>query len=143
MIWGVFSGQMTTRVKDKLKSLNIVLVPVPANMTHFFQPLDLTVNGSAKMFTRKQFTEYYSDAVRSQLDDGKEIEDIQVDFRLTSVKPLHAQWLISMYNHLTLCTHAALIITFAVRVAVFLYSILVWTITKKRVVPRRTSILEV
>ena len=100
MIWDVFKGQMTVRVKDKLKSLNIVLVPVPANMTHSFQPLDLTVNASAKMFMRKQFTEYYSTAVRSQLVNGQEVEDIEVDLRLMSLKPLHAQWLISMYNHL-------------------------------------------
>ena len=110
MIWDVFKGQMTVRVKDKLKSLNIVLVPIPANMTHFFQPLDLTVNASAKMFMRKQFTEYYSTAVRSQLVNGQEVEDIEIDFRLTSLKPLHAQWLISMYNHLTSADAGASII---------------------------------
>ena len=42
-------------VKNELESLSIELVAVPANMTHFFQPLDLTVNGSAKKFMRKQF----------------------------------------------------------------------------------------
>lgn len=45
MIWDVFKGQMTDAVKSKLTSLSIELVAVPANMTHFFQPLDLTVNG--------------------------------------------------------------------------------------------------
>ena len=43
----MFNGQMTVVVKSKLASLCIELVPVPANMTHFFQPLDLTVSGSA------------------------------------------------------------------------------------------------
>ena len=43
--------------QNELESLNIQveLVAVPANMTHFFLPLDLTVNGSAKKFMRKQF----------------------------------------------------------------------------------------
>ena len=50
IVWDVFKGQMTQKVIDKLASLNLELVPVPANMTHFFQPLDLTVNGSAKKF---------------------------------------------------------------------------------------------
>ena len=50
MVWDIFWGQMTERVKDKLASANVMLVPVPANMTHFFQPLDLTVNGSARKF---------------------------------------------------------------------------------------------
>ena len=41
MIWDVFKGQMTDVVKRKLTSLFIELIAVPANMTHFFQPLDL------------------------------------------------------------------------------------------------------
>ena len=34
----------------RLNIENIEIVSVPANMTHFFQPLDLTVNGQAKKF---------------------------------------------------------------------------------------------
>ena len=79
-MWDVFKGQMTQRVKDRLTSLNLELIPVPANMTHFFQPLDLTVNGSAKKFVRSQFTEYYSGDVKEQLDSGKQLDDIDVDF---------------------------------------------------------------
>ena len=87
---------MTEKVLTKLDSINCEFVPVPANMTHFFQPFDLTVNRSAK-----QFITYYSDAVKQEIDNGKEIEDIEVDFRLTTIKPLHAQWLMKMYNFLT------------------------------------------
>ena len=86
---------------DKLESLNLELVTVPANMTHFFQPLDLTVNGSAKKFLRARFTEYYADAVREQLENGKQLEEIDVDFRLSVIKPLHAKWLIALYNYPT------------------------------------------
>ena len=71
LIWDVFKGQMTASVKEKLSSLNIELVAVPANVTHFFQPLDLTVNGSAKKFIRKQFITYYSSTVKNQLERGK------------------------------------------------------------------------
>ena len=53
LIWDVFKGQMTATVLEKLESLHIQLVAVPANMTHVFQPLDLTVNGSAKKYMRK------------------------------------------------------------------------------------------
>ena len=77
------------------------LSPVPAHMTHFFQPLDLTVNGSTKQFMRKQFITYYSDAVKKKLDRGETLEDIQIDLRLTTLKPLHAQWLVNMYNFFT------------------------------------------
>ena len=101
VIWDVFKGQMTETVKQKLESLHIQLVSVPANMTHFFQPLDLTVNGFAKKFMRNQFSKYYSNAVKVQIDSGKPVEEIDVDFRLITLKPLRAQWLISLYNHLT------------------------------------------
>lgn len=70
-------------------------------MTHFFQPLDLTVNGSAKNFARKEFITYYSSTVQQQLECGKTVEDIEVDFRLTTLKPLHAQWLVNMHNFFT------------------------------------------
>ena len=90
IVWDVFKGQMTQRVKDKLTSLNLELVPVPGNMTHFFQPLDLTVDLQKKI-VRNQFTEYYSGAVKEQLDYGKQLDDIDVDFRLSTVKLLHAE----------------------------------------------------
>ena len=40
--------------KDQ-KALLIEYVYVPANMTQFFQPLDLTVNGCAKQRMKKEF----------------------------------------------------------------------------------------
>lgn len=104
VIWDVFKGQMTDAVMEKLHSSNCEFVAVPANMTHIFQPLDLTVNGSSKNFMKKQFITYYSAAVKEQLDSGKIIEDIEVDFKLTTVKPLHAQWLVNMYNFLLATT---------------------------------------
>ena len=39
VIWDVFRGQMTEKVKDRLAAINVVLVPVPANMTHTFSSL--------------------------------------------------------------------------------------------------------
>ena len=70
-------------------------------MTHFFQPLDLTVNRSAKQFMRKQFVMYYSEIVWHKLENGESVEDIEVDLRLTAINPLHARWLVSMYNFFT------------------------------------------
>ena len=48
LIMDVFRGQMTKNVQDLLKELNILVSFVPNNMTHLFQPLDLTVNSWAK-----------------------------------------------------------------------------------------------
>ena len=72
----------------QLASLNIEIVSVPANMTHFFQPLDLTVNGQAKKFCKEKFTTWYSQEVQRQLDSGTSFEDIEVDLRMSVIKPL-------------------------------------------------------
>ena len=39
--------------------------------------------------------------MQEQLQKGRKLEDIEVDLKLTVIKPLHAQWLVSMYDHLT------------------------------------------
>ena len=41
VIMDVFTGQMTSDVKDVLEVNNILVTNVPANMTRFYQPLDL------------------------------------------------------------------------------------------------------
>ena len=110
VIWDVFKGQMTDTVKSKLASLSIKLVAVPANMTHFFQPLDLTVNGAAKKLARKEFIKYYSTVVQQQLQSGKSLEEIEVDLRMSVIKPLHAQWLVNMYTYFTSASHGREII---------------------------------
>ena len=101
LIWDVFKGQKTEKVLSKLTSKNIEVVNVPANMTHFFQPLDLTVNRDAKKFMKDQFTSWYSANVQSQLDSEVPLEDVDVDLRLSVIKPIHATWLVSLYNHLS------------------------------------------
>ena len=55
LIMDVFRGQMTKDVLTVLKDNNVLLVRVLANMTHIFQPLDLTVNETFKNFMRKKF----------------------------------------------------------------------------------------
>ena len=101
LIWDVFKGQKTAKVLSKLAAMNIEVVSVPANMTHFFQPLDLTVNREAKKFMKDQFTAWYSAQIHTQLDSGVALDDVDVDMRLSVLKPIHATWLVSMFNHLS------------------------------------------
>jgi len=53
LISNVFKGQWTDDVKKIIEESNGKVVAVPANMTHIFQPLDLTVNRASKAFLRK------------------------------------------------------------------------------------------
>ena len=71
----MFKGQMTDGIKSRLDALNILFVGVPANITHLFQPLDLTINGEARKFTRKEFVTYYSSSVQHQPQNYTKLED--------------------------------------------------------------------
>ena len=35
------------------------------------------------------------------MESGASTDDIEVDLRLFVLKPLHASWMVSLYNHLT------------------------------------------
>ena len=92
---------MTDPVLQKLRDNHIKLVRVPPNMTHLFQPLDLTVNGAAKSYFKRRFTEWFSAKIAKDLDAGKPMEEIEVKLQLSTLKPLHAQWVVDLYNYLT------------------------------------------
>ena len=57
MIMDVFTGQMTPQVIQHYAESNILIVNVPRNMTKYYQPLDLTVNGYSKRFLKNKFNE--------------------------------------------------------------------------------------
>lgn len=61
------------------------------------QPLDLIVNKSAKDFLRSQFQNWYAKQVFCQLQEGSEV--IPIDLKLTTIKPLSASWLVSLYDY--------------------------------------------
>ena len=101
LIMDVFRGQMTEEVTSLLHDNNVLLVRVPSNMTHLFQPLDLTVNGHCKAYMKSKFAEWYRKQMENALFQGKQVDEIDITFRLTTVKPLHAKWLMEFYNHIT------------------------------------------
>ena len=103
LIMDVFKGQMTNPVKEILKKNHIILQKVPANLTYLFQPLDVQggPNGYAKRYMKDKFTIWYSDKVQRQMDAGKALELIDIDLKLSTLKPLHAKWLLELFNHMT------------------------------------------
>ena len=68
---------------------NIKLVKVPANMTQLFQSLDLTINGAAKAYMKKRFTEWYNRCIIQELDSGKCVDSIDIQLKVLVLKPLH------------------------------------------------------
>ncbi|KAL9954832.1 hypothetical protein ACROYT_G042413 [Oculina patagonica] len=79
--------------EETLKLIDSIINP--------YLPLDLTVNGQAKKFCKEKFTTWYSQEVQRQLDSGTSFEDIEVDLRMSVIKPLHAGWLVALYDYLT------------------------------------------
>ena len=72
----------------------------PANLTHIFQVLDLWINGHAKLFLNNKFSEWYAEQIRKQLDRGIDVYDVKIDTTLTVMKPIHAKWVIGLYDNL-------------------------------------------
>ena len=103
LLMDVFKGQMTNPVNEILKRNNIILQKVPANLTYLFQLLNVQggPNGYAKRFMKKKFTLWYADQVQRAMDAGKSMEEIDIDLKLSVLKPLHASCLIELFDHMT------------------------------------------
>ena len=50
---------------------------------------------------KKTFTEWYNLEIMKQLDCGKNTKEMEVKLLLSKPEPLHASWLIELYNHFT------------------------------------------
>ena len=63
-------------------------------MTHIFQSLDLTVNRHFKQYMnfmmKEKFSTWYSEQISLALENGEKLEDINISFKKTVLKPLHA-----------------------------------------------------
>ena len=98
-IFDVFKAQQTEDVMKLLEENHILVVSVPANCTDRLQPMDLSINKSAKDFMRTKFRDWYSIQVQDQLDSG-ENEICPVDLKMSTLKPLGARWLVSLYDYI-------------------------------------------
>lgn len=96
----MFQDQMTVEVLDILRARNIYLCKVPANMIHLFQLSNLAVNNHCKVFIKNNFSEWFAKQVEKLLKLGPNVEEIHIQFRLTSMEPLHAHWLVAVYKQI-------------------------------------------
>ena len=76
---------------------NIRFAIVPANCTDRLQPLDVSVNKSAKEYLRRQFHQWYSDQVCRQFETDTVAF---IGLQMSVVKQLGAKWLIGLYEYM-------------------------------------------
>ena len=63
LIFDVFKGQTTSAVNELLVKNNMIVIRVPNNHTNLFQPLDISVNKSAKCYLAGKYQDWYADKV--------------------------------------------------------------------------------
>ena len=97
MIFDNFKGQCTEELLKFLDAKNIDVILIPPNCMDRLQPLDLSINKAAKGFLRKQFHTWYAKQVCTKLEQDKKQS---VDLCSSVVKPLGAQRMVDLYNHL-------------------------------------------
>ena len=95
VLFDKFTGQGTQELFDLLQNNNVNIVVVPANCTDRLQPLDVSVNKPVKEFLCKQFHGWYAEQICKQLHT-KESQFVPVDLKLSTMKPLGAQWMIKL-----------------------------------------------
>ncbi|ELT92395.1 hypothetical protein CAPTEDRAFT_190870 [Capitella teleta] len=79
---------------------NIRLVYLPPNCTGELQPLDLSGNADFKSVLKAQFVEWYADKVASSLTAGQDPSQLKVNLRLSTLKPVHAKWVMTAWESL-------------------------------------------
>ena len=74
------------------------MVIIPANCTDRLQPLDLSINKTAKEFLQNVFQEWYATQVQYQLQSKRQEP---VDLKLSVMKPLGAKWMVELHSYIT------------------------------------------
>ena len=90
-VWKRYSGTL-------ILIMYSYVILIPPNCTDRLQPLDISVNKPAKDFLRQEFQDWYSKKICHQFQ-GLESKE-PVDLRFTIMKPLGAQWMISLHKYL-------------------------------------------
>lgn len=100
-ICDVSTAHRCDSVLQKLTTNNIRQVFIPGGCTAELQPLDLSVNEPFKFGMKDSFATWYAESVKTALDAGESFESVKIDLKASTVKPRHANWLISAVQKLS------------------------------------------
>ena len=91
VIYDVFKGRMGEAVQSLLEDNKIFHVTVPNNCSDILQPLHLSVNKPFKDKLRKGFSEWYAEEITRQLENGTQVDCVNIDKRMSIVKELSSR----------------------------------------------------
>ena len=97
VIIDTFKWQDNEEVAKLCRENNFVLIIVPHNLTNKFRPLDITFIKPAKSFIKEKYNVLCTEQVTKQLNEGKDLADVEVSLNLSQVKP---KWIFEMYKYL-------------------------------------------
>ena len=83
----------------KISHPHILLIFVPANSTSVFQPTDVILQRPFKHGFRQQFDTYTSKNIGKQIDE-KELENVELNTKMSVLKPLLYSWLYQAWQHI-------------------------------------------
>ena len=101
-----FKGQVTNKVTALLERHNIHACLLPPNTTDIMQPMDISVNKSAKAFLKNKFEAWYASEVMKQFHE-KEVQDLEemdfqpIDMSMQVMKEVGAPWLVELYEYMS------------------------------------------
>ena len=100
MIFDAFKGHKGEEITTLHSEKHLHPVLVLNNCKDQLQPIDLPVNKPFKDHLQKKFTAWYADKVKDQLDKGVQLEDCNVDPRLSILKEVEAMWMVLAYDYI-------------------------------------------
>lgn len=51
---------------------------------------------------KRKFVDWYARQIVTEINKARDVEEIDVPMKLSIMKPLHASWLMELYNYMTL-----------------------------------------
>ena len=79
----IIKGQDNDVVPDLCQKHFCQVIIVPHNLTNSFEPFDIIVNKSAKLFVSNKYNDWFSMQVSQQLEKIMQPVDVQVSLGLT------------------------------------------------------------
>ena len=99
IIMDTFKGQDNKEMKRLRAKNNCELVIIPHNLTNKFEPLDISINQSAKKFISNKFNAWYADRVSKQMSNEVALGAVKTSLKLSDFKPHHKRFIVETYNH--------------------------------------------